>query len=537
MCQMVGYTRQELLKMNIIDILNAELLKANPLFYPTIKPGDPVTCERRAVRKDGKIIDIEINGKKFEDNSVLLMARDITARKEMEAELKKAELTFRTLADKSMVGIYILQREKFIYVNPRFAEVFGYGAHEIISFTDGVERLIHQDYRAIAVEHIRARLGGGVKSVHYEAMGIRKDGSTNWIEFYGSATILDDEPTIIGSMIDITERKLAEDELRASEQKYKMLFDSSPMPLLMVAKNDLSIIAANKEATNLYGYTNGELLKMTIRDMRHPEDRGKTWDDFRANIAASSERGIFRHVKKDGTNIMVQIIAHDILFEGKEVRLGLCNDLTEKIRADEALQKTEANLQTILNTTDTAYALLDRDLDLLEYNNKASIFANNQFNFDPEKGGKIFDRFPESRHLQFLEYIDNVFKGNTISYEIEYDQAEGGAKWYYVRMFPIANKQNEIIGLVLAITDITERKDAEQRLQLAYDHIKANNQFIREMLWKQSHILRRPLANLKGLITILTGEPGDKEALDYMEVEIEQMDKIFMEMAEGSSKI
>jgi PAS domain S-box-containing protein len=314
-----------------------------------------------------------------------------------------------------------------------------------------------------------------------------------------------------------------------------MLFDSSPMPLLMVAKNDMSIIAANREATYLYGYTNEELLNMTIKDLRHVEDQALVWDNFKVDLPVPTDRGIFRHVKKNGEEIKVQVIAHDIVFEGKEVRLGLYNDLTEKIKAQEIHEKTEANLQTILNNTDTAYALLDSNLHVLEYNNKALIFARAEFNFNPENGSKLFDHLPESRRARFFEYIDDVFKGKTISYEVIYDQS-GDNIWYYVRMFPISNKEDEIIGMVLAITDITERKDAEQRLQQAYERTKEHIQIIREMAWKQSHILRSPLANLKGLITILQKDPGDAEVMNFMETELERMDSVFTEMAEDSSK-
>jgi two-component system, sporulation sensor kinase E len=515
-------------------LVNAELQKMNPLCHTMLKPGETITGERKFVHKNGNIVDIEINGKKMTDDRMLVILRDITLRKEMEAELRRAELRFRTLADKSMVGIYIVQKGVFTYVNPRFAEVFGYEAHELIG-RQPVEAIIHSNYQAVSNENIRKRIEGETESVHYEAMGKRKDGSANWIEFYGSGAIFDDEPTIIGSMIDITERKMAENELRESEQKYKMLFDSSPMPLLMVAKDNMSIIAANREATYLYGYTNQELLEMTIKDLRHAEDQALVWDNFKVDLATPTDRGIFRHVKKTGEEIKVQVIAHDIVFEGKEVRLGLYNDLTEKIKAQEIHEKAEANLQTILNNTDTAYALLDSNLDVLEYNNKALIFARAEFNFNPENSSKLFDHLPESRRARFFEYIDDVFKGKTISYEVVYDQS-GDNIWYYVRMFPISNKENEIIGMVLAITDITERKDAEQRLQQAYERTKAHIQLIREMAWKQSHILRSPLANLKGLITILQKEPGDAEVMGFMETELERMDNAFIEMAKDSSK-
>jgi two-component system, sporulation sensor kinase E len=534
MCQLTGYTRNELLAMNVPDLLNAEIIKMYPLVYASRKIGETVMGERKIVQKNGTVIDIEINGKKFTEDRMVIISRDITARKAMEAGIINAEVKFRTLADKSRVGIYIVQKGVFTYVNPRFAEVFGYEADELIG-REPVEAIIHPNYQALSNENIRLRMEGKVESVHYEAMGKRKDGSANWVEFYGSRAILEDEPTIIGSMIDITERKKAEEELRSSEQKYKLLFESNPVPLWIIAKDDLTIIAVNHAAASLYGYTQTELLNTSVKQLRPPEDWPQQLSSYQQKIAGTINFGVVKHLKKDGSVIFVNIISEDILFEGRPVRISSTADVTEKLKSEELLKKSEANLQTILNTTDTAYALLDRQLNALEYNDIALVFAKQEFNFDPQNGVNFFEHLPENRRVRFLDYIDKVFKGNAISYEVTYDQPDGGNIWYFVKMFPISNKEDEILGLVLAISDITERKHAEQSLQLAYQRIKTNIGFIREMIWKQSHILRSPLANLKGLITILQTEPEDKEVLAHIKTELERMDAVFIEMAQDSS--
>ncbi|GAB3917255.1 hypothetical protein GCM10028826_34860 [Mucilaginibacter boryungensis] len=535
MCKMVGYSREELLTMNVRDLLNEELLQLNPLVYAYAEPGTSIKGERKFVHKNGTVIDIEINGKKFTDNRVLVIFRDISERKRMEAEFRNAEIKFRTLADKSMVGVYIVQNGKFIYVNPRFAEVFGYEPHELIS-TCPVEEIIHPLYRAIATENVRARLQNEKESVHYEAMGQKKDGNANWVEFYGSRAILEGEPTIVGTMVDITERKKAEEELRASEQKYKLLFESSPVPLWIVAKDDLRVIVANAAAARLFGYTQAELRQMDVRKLRQKSNWEKLLNNYREDITVAKDFGVIEHIKKDGTTIWVDVSAQDIIFEDRLVRLSSTNDVTEQLIAQEQLKKTEANLQTILNNTDTAYALLNADLDILEYNNKALTLAQREFNFDPQGKRKLFDSMTEERRAQFLDHIADVFKGNTISYEVNYPQAENKNCWYYIRMSPIADKDGKILGLVLAIDDITERKEAEQSLQLAYERIKEHIEFTKEIIWKQSHILRSPLANLKGLITILRADPSDKEVLSHIETEFERMDTVLKQMANDAAK-
>ena len=410
MCKIVGYSREELLTMNVRDLLNADLLKLNPLQYSQAAPGTTVTGERKFIHRNGTVVDIEINGKKFTDDRILVISRVIT------------------------------------------------------------------------------------------------------------------------------ERKKAEEEIRSSEQKYKLLFESNPVPLWMIARDDLSIIAVNQTAADLYGYTKEELLNRSAGIVRVDDDLELQKQYFQFEVNGPTDRGIVRHVKKDGTILFVNVIVNDILFEGRMVRLVLSSDVTEKLKAEALLKTTEANLQTILSTTDTAYALINSNLEILEYNNKALVFAKNEFQFDFKNKGKLFDLMPESRRAAFLAHIKNVFKGHTISYEVSYPRPENKESWYSVRMFPISDKDNEILGLVLAIDDITERKQAEQSLQTAYERIKANVQFIREIIWKQSHILRSPLANLKGLMPILRADPGDKEVLGYIESEFERMDSVLMEMAEDSSK-
>jgi len=658
MCRMTGYSREELLNLNVEALIDPEELKVDPVKHGPRSAGEATVRERRFIRKDRSVFDAEISVKMFADDKVLIMARDITDRKKMEAEHREAELKFRTLADQSMVGVYIFQDGKFVYVNPRFAEIFGYEPHELIG-TYPVEVIIHQDFRAMVRENVRKRMEEEVASIHYEVMGLKKDGSSNWIEFYGNRVLIDGHPTIIGSMLDITERKLAEElllkekelsetiinslpgifylqneqgdylrwnknfetvmgytreeiskmksremvapedlervrdrvgkvfsegsvmveangltkdgtripflitsvpiiyqdqpcilgtgidissrikaeeELRLSEHKYKLLFDSNPVPLWMIAKDDMSIIAVNDAAANLYGYTKDELLNNSAKIMRPKEDLEKQKEGYRRNVSTSTDMGVVRHLKKDGTVMFVQIIANDIIFDGRSVRLSLTNDITERLKAEESLQKSEANLQAILKTTDTAYALLDMELKVLEFNQKATQFVKEQYNHVVKKGDRLADYFPKDRLPQFAGFAKEVLAGKNISYEVDYPQANGSVCWFYVRLFPIVNDNKEILGMMMALYDISERKNAEQDLKNAYERIQRHINSIKDMAWKQSHLMRSPLANLKALAELLKDHPTDIETLDHFQAELDRMDTIIREMAEDASE-
>jgi PAS domain S-box-containing protein len=412
MCKMTGYTRDELLQLNVSQLLEPGQLREEPLSYPHRPAGQAVIRERCMVRKNGETFEVEANVKIFPDRMVLVIARDITDRKRMEKELREAELKFRTLAEKSMVGVYISQNHRFIYVNPRFAEIFGYEQHELINTEESaVKIIIGEEDQTLVWENVQARYSGETEIMNYEVSGKKKDGARNRVEFYGSSVIIDGTPSIIGTMLDVTERS----------------------------------------------------------------------------------------------------------------------------RAEEVLKRSEANLKTIMDTTDTAYALLDKDLNVIAFNQMTMKFVKSQMEELPANAGKLSDYFPEEKFPEFITYAEEVLKGKNISYEVNYQQADGVACWYYTRLFPITNEKKEILGLMLALSDVTERKNAENSLKTAYKLIQDHIDSIKQMAWKQSHLIRSPLANLMGLVAMLDDDPLDSEVRKNMKIELERLDKVIIEMAEEAS--
>ena len=169
------------------------------------------------------------------------------------------------------------------------------------------------------------------------------------IPYYFKAVLINYEggPCLLGNGIDITERKKAETELRASEQKYKLLFDSNPLSMWMLSLPEYNIIDVNEVALLQYGYTKEEFLKLSVLDFRPKEDierfKASTNTDFRGIYHA----GVWRHVKKNGDIMYVDIVTHDILYKGQETRLVLANDVTEKYIAEEKLKESYESIRTL----------------------------------------------------------------------------------------------------------------------------------------------------------------------------------------------
>ncbi len=445
--------------------------------------------------------------------SISIYSIDFTERKKAELLILKEKLLSETIIN-SLPGVFYLQSAKGEYLlwNKNFETVTGYTREEIVKLR--TEDLIVKDDIERVVNTIKKLFTDGYATV--EAAAKMKDGTRISFLLTGIPIMYQDQLCLLGTGIDISSRIKAEDELRSSEQKYRFLFESNPLPLWMIARDDLSFIAVNDATATLYGYTREEFLHLSVTKIRPQEDIEIQQKLLRTEITGPTDRGITRHVKKDGTIIFVNVIVNDIMFEGRLVRLGLTTDMTEKLAAEESLKKSEANLKTIMDTTDTAYALLDKDLNVIAFNQMAVKFVNNEFNHSPVKGDQLADYFPKERFPQFLSYTGRVLKGESIHYEINYPQPDGSVLWYDVRLFPITNNQNETFGLMIALSDITDSKVSAIQLEELNENLKKHakelaisNAELEQFAYVASHDLQEPLRMVTSFMTQLEKKYGD----------------------------
>src|ERR1041385_1233636 len=214
-CEIYGYVEQELRGKNIslIHALGNSVEVLEQISLATLNGGWYGELLNR--RKDGREFPVELwtsvvqndEGKKVALTGV---ARDITLRKKTEEELRRTEAEFRTLVEQSLVGVYIIQDGKFAYVNPKIAETFGYTSEEIVNSLK-VSDLVYEEDRPVVIENLRKRLDGHIKSLNYTFRGKQKNGSLIHVEVFGSETEYKGKPAIIGTLLDITERKRAEE--------------------------------------------------------------------------------------------------------------------------------------------------------------------------------------------------------------------------------------------------------------------------------------------------------------------------------------
>ena len=144
---------------------------------------------------------------------------------------------------------------------------------------------------------------------------------------------------------DVTERKMLEDSLRQSEAHYRELFEANPHPMWVYDIETLAFLAVNDAAVHRYGYSRDEFLRMTLKDIRPPEDVAPLLQNIALLSGGLDEAGIWRHLTKDGRLIEVEITSHTMKFDGRPAELVLAHDVTRQRAAEGTLRTSEAQLK------------------------------------------------------------------------------------------------------------------------------------------------------------------------------------------------
>jgi len=149
---------------------------------------------------------------------------------------------------------------------------------------------------------------------------------------------------ILGVATDITDYKRSEQALRETEERYRLLFESNPQAMWVYDRENLQFLAVNNAAILHYGYSREEFLSMTIKDIRAEEYLPALLNNL-SDANGIQVAGSWNHRKKDGTTIDAEIVSHPLVFAGRNAKLVLAKDITERKKAQEALRATEEQLR------------------------------------------------------------------------------------------------------------------------------------------------------------------------------------------------
>jgi PAS domain S-box-containing protein len=229
---------------------------------------------------------------------------------------------------------------RFLRVSPSCFRVWGYRPEELVgrAYTDFL----------LAEEHEKSaqadrELLEGKPLTDFENRYRRKDGVV--VDMLWSAGWSETDNAVFAMARDISERKRNEMALRESEERYRLLFNGNPHPIWVYDLETLAFLAINEAAIQHYGYSRQEFLSRTIRDIRPSEDVSVLLEHVSKAAAGRNEGRTWRHRKKNGEIIHVEIASHELVFGGRKAEIVLANDITERKHAEDAVKQLNASLE------------------------------------------------------------------------------------------------------------------------------------------------------------------------------------------------
>lgn len=270
-------------------------------------------------------------------NGVTVFVKDITQQRKKEEEVAEA----RSLADNlinSLPGVFYFYDAdgRFIRWNRKLEEVTGYSSEEIAQLQP--VSLFPEDEREYISQRIQLvfETGSNVAEAHF----LSKDGRKT--PYYFRATLIqyNGRPCLLGTGIDITERKKAEQELQESEQKYKLMFEGNPLAMWMMSLPDYKIIDVNQACLKQYGYTRMEFLNLDMADLLPEDLHDRLMENINREFRGLYNSGVWKQVTKHGDILYAEIVTHDVYYHGKPVRLILAKEVTEQYLSEEKLRQS-----------------------------------------------------------------------------------------------------------------------------------------------------------------------------------------------------
>ena len=322
----------------------AAALRGGPRYdvdYRVVHPDGTV----RLVHSEGDVT-LDESGKPVRQFGIL---QDITERRRSEDELSEMKERFRVVTESSLTGIYLIQDNRFRYVNPAMAQMFGYTVDELVDRL-GPTDLVYPEDRALVAENIRHRVDEDVQEMRYDFRGLRKDGSVFPVEVHGRRIEHAGKIGVLGTLIDNTERKRAEDELRASEARFRAYVDHATDAFLMVDNETRVVIDANVQACENLGYGRNELIGMGIGAIDAGLDEATI--ERLAERVRAGETVTFEtlHRRKNGSVFPVEVRTRKFQRGDRLLRLALVRDITERKRAEQRMLAQHAVAQILAET-------------------------------------------------------------------------------------------------------------------------------------------------------------------------------------------
>ncbi|WP_424358049.1 PAS domain S-box protein [Methanocella sp. MCL-LM] len=398
--------------------------------------------------------------------------RSRAERDHAEEALRESEEKFKTLAESSTAAIFVYQGEHYVSVNEAAARMTGYTQAELLKLN--IMDIIHPDFRELVRQRARARQLGEPAPPIYEAKIVTKSGEAKWILLSAARIIYGGKPAGVATLIDITERKRAEEALLLTQFAMDHAPDSS-----IWADEEGRIIYVNDAACETTGFTRSEFLSMHIWDF----DRNSSKDKFQKRWNSMPDpdkqrvRTRFETVArtKSGRLYPVEVTTEFFSYKGTRYLISFGREITERKQAEKErehllyeIDGQRRRLQTILESLPVGLFIVDTGGRITMANHIARNYHGGTFPITLDELAKIKTLWADTGKVvrkEELGIFRSLARGELISKEtIEIEDAKGNSVALLCSSAPLLDARGNITGAVSISLDITGMRKLENEL-------------------------------------------------------------------------
>ncbi len=478
----LGYSREEFSKLHMWDF--EALVKPQEILEQlgsVLKVGkNEFLTKHRTKNNEIRLVvvnqcKIELSGREV----ILATCHDVTSINRMYDELQSAEEKFRGITNSIKDALILIdEHAKVTYWNPAAEKTFGYTKKEVIG------RKIHdlvvpqsmcREGRVRIEESMKifSETGMGYFTVgKVELVGRRKDGSEFPAELSVSSLNANGSWKAVGIVKDITERKIADQKLRDAEQRYHALFNQAPLGVLVIDPETNECIEFNDCAHQQLGYTREEFEKIPIYEIEAKKSLEEIKAHTKQMIESGGEEFQTQHRTKNGEIRNVIVTTRTFQTAGKKYLYVIFHDITEIKKVQNALIASESRYRQLVELAHEGIWAINNDFKVVFVNPRMTQMLG--YTGSEMRGKQIIDFFnAEEREKNKAILEEYKASGGTGQFEFKFSKKDGQRVDAIIALSTITDDQKQKIGMLAVISDITERKRAEQALAESEERFRA----------------------------------------------------------------